>query len=154
MHIFPEGTILHPKTTEQSHKYAKEHGLPQYHYTLHPKTRGFCFTARHMLNLKSLNAIYDITVGYVGNIPETEVEIMTQGLPKEIQFKIKRHAIEELPQTDEGLEKWLQQIWQKKEAELTKFDQTKRLSEEFKEFRISNFSLGLAMIAWTGLLCQ
>lgn len=65
-----------------------------------------------------LDAVDDVTVGYEGNIPETELSLLKGHIPKAIHFHVKRYSISDIPQTDEEIGEWLQQCWAEKEARL------------------------------------
>lgn len=39
--LFPEGTDLSRDNLAKSHAFARERGLPEYQYVLHPRTSGF-----------------------------------------------------------------------------------------------------------------
>lgn len=68
--IFPEGTDLTPSSKQRSDKYAKSHNLPEYEFTLHPKTTGFTYLVRHLQQADYLDAVYDLTIGYPDYVPQ------------------------------------------------------------------------------------
>ena len=90
----------------------------------------------------NLDAIYDVTIAYPDNLPETEADLAYGSIPSEIHFHIKRyystlhtlvhqiksdqhrnfkswffrHSVQTVPTTWIGLEKWLQEVWREKDA--------------------------------------
>ncbi|XP_017878184.1 lysocardiolipin acyltransferase 1-like isoform X2 [Ceratina calcarata] len=102
--IFPEGTDLTKTSKEKSDKYAVQHVLPQYTFTLHPKTTGFSYL--------------------------TEVDLIKGNLPSEIHFHIKRIPSADVPTQDLTLRRWLEDKWFDKEQILNEFYQEKRFSAE------------------------
>ncbi|KAG7204896.1 hypothetical protein KM043_005292 [Ampulex compressa] len=55
--IFPEGTDLTKSSKEKSDRYASQHLLPQYSFTLHPKTTGFSYLVQHLQQARYLDAV-------------------------------------------------------------------------------------------------
>ena len=72
--IFPEGAMLTESNHIKDKEYSIKNDLPLNKYVLHPKTTGFvqCLqTLRTSWRKKEVD-VYDITIGYVGNIqPDT-----------------------------------------------------------------------------------
>lgn len=119
--IFPEGTDLTPSSKERSDRYALQNHLNQHIYTLHPKTTGFSYIVRYLQQADFLDAIYDLTIAYPDNVPQTEMHMVKFGLPKEVHFHVKRIPVTEIPRNDADLRKWLENKWEAKEAELKQF---------------------------------
>lgn len=154
MYLFPEGTICKPSTLKTSNAFAETQGLPQRCYTLYPKPSGFCYMAQHMMNRECLDTVYDVTAAYVGEVPCNELEHVIKGSPREVHFTLKRYSLMDLPQTEEGLKKWLQERWVEKENTLKEFDKTKQLANDFWKFRMDYWNLSCALIFWTILPCE
>lgn len=119
--IFPEGTDLTPDSKQKSDNYASKNGLPKYNYTLHPKTTGFSYLARHLHQAKYLDAVYDLTIAYPDYVPQSEVDLVRGKLPKEVHFHVKRIPATDVPKDDVMLRQWLENRWHHKEATLEKF---------------------------------
>lgn len=68
-----------------------------------------------------IDAVYDVTVGYPGNFPESEKEFIMGNVPTEVHFHLKRYPIRELPKSEEGLRDWCCQRWAEKEKRLRQF---------------------------------
>ncbi|KAL0376131.1 UNVERIFIED_CONTAM: putative 1-acyl-sn-glycerol-3-phosphate acyltransferase 5 [Sesamum calycinum] len=65
--VFPEGTDFTEQKCLRSQKYASENGLPHLKNVLLPKTKGFYACLEHLRG--SLDAVYDITIGYQHRCP-------------------------------------------------------------------------------------
>ena len=86
-----------------------------------------------------LDTIDDVTVGYEGEIPEAEIDLLRGRVPRAIHFHVKRYNIEQLPRTDEEIGKWLQQIWDEKEDRLKAWGQRWEFVELFLLWPFSSF---------------
>ncbi|XP_043474083.1 lysocardiolipin acyltransferase 1-like [Leptopilina heterotoma] len=146
--IFPEGTDLTRSSREKSDKYAAEHGLPTYNYTLHPKTTGFTYLARHLQKSNYLDSVYDLTIGYPDRIPQSEIDLVTGKMPDEIHFHVKRIDISDLPENEVHLRNWLEKRWLLKEEILKQFAEKKSFSD-VPWPKPSQLPLRIALVFWT-----
>lgn len=128
--IFPEGTDLTKNSKEKSDKYAMQHVLPQYSFTLHPKTTGFSYLVRHLQQASYLNAVYDLTIAYPDYIPQSELDLIKGKLPNEVHFHIKRIPSSDVPTDDLTLRRWLEEKWFNKEEILKQFYEKKTFPAE------------------------
>lgn len=128
--IFPEGTDLTKSSKEKSDKYALQHYLPQYNYTLHPKTTGFAYLAQHLQRASYLDAVYDLTIAYPDYIPQSEIDLIRGRLPDEVHFHIRRISSADIPTQDSTLRKWLENRWSDKESILEQFYERKTFAAE------------------------
>ncbi|XP_050450033.1 lysocardiolipin acyltransferase 1-like isoform X2 [Cataglyphis hispanica] len=128
--IFPEGTDLTKSSKEKSDKYAEQHHLPQYTYTLHPKTTGFAYLAQHLQRANYLDAVYDLTIAYPDYIPQSEIDLIRGKFPDEVHFHIRRISSADIPMHDLTLRKWLENRWSDKEELLKRFYEQKAFSAE------------------------
>lgn len=119
--IFPEGTNLSKGTLQKSNTFAEKNNLPKYTYVLHPKTKGFTLLASTMRKNKQLDAIYDITLGYSDNIPQTEYDVLCGVFPQKVHFHVRRYPVNVLPADEKSAEQWLQEKWKIKEQLLVEF---------------------------------
>ena len=76
--IFPEGTDLSKKNQSKDKEYSEKNGLSVNKYVLNPRTTGFvqCLQTLRSGWKESKVDICDITVGYLGNIPQGEKELL------------------------------------------------------------------------------
>jgi len=93
-------------------------------------------------------------LGYEGNFPITELDLLKGRFPKAVHFHVKRYYANELPKDDEKIGEWLQKLWDKKEDQLKEFYAknqfdvpSKRLNNKQMESTV-RFQRRLAFILW------
>lgn len=150
--IFPEGTDFTKTSKQKSDKYALQHQLPLYSFTLHPKTTGFSFLVRHLQQATYLDAVYDLTIAYPDYVPQSEVDLIKGKLPSEVHFYIERIPSIDVPAHDTVLREWLEDRWSKKEQLLKQFYQTKTFPTEIWPIT-SMLPLQIAFGFWSILTC-
>jgi len=137
--IFPEGTNFSDETKQKSNDYAakQSHFNQAYDYCLHPRLNGFTYLFNTMRSDGILDAIDDVTIGYEGNLPETELDLVKGQIPKSVHFHVKRYDVNDLPTNEKEIGEWLQTRWNEKEKNLKKFYEheqsafdTQRLNDE------------------------
>jgi len=119
--LFPEGTNLNSKTRARSDAFAKKNNRHVYHNVLHPRTTGFVHVTKGMAERGMLDAVYDVTLAYPDNKPETEMSLLKGQMPSKVNIHMVRHPVHTLPSTYIGLEKWLEERWRDKENALDQF---------------------------------
>uniref|UniRef100_A0A914DS41 Phospholipid/glycerol acyltransferase domain-containing protein n=1 Tax=Acrobeloides nanus TaxID=290746 RepID=A0A914DS41_9BILA len=125
--LFPEGTDRGTRAVQISHEFADKHGLPRYHYVLHPRITGFNLILNNMRKNNYINYVYDVTVGYPGRIISSEMELIKKGLmPNSVHFDVKKYEIKDIVEhndnrVDIDASKWLLDLWKNKEERLRKF---------------------------------
>lgn len=73
--MFPEGTDLSQSNRKKDAEYALKNNLSPYQYVLHPRTTGFVQTIQGLGGSSQVD-VCDITVGYIGHIPQGEKELV------------------------------------------------------------------------------
>ncbi|KAI1341484.1 1-acyl-sn-glycerol-3-phosphate acyltransferase [Xylariaceae sp. FL0016] len=120
---FSEATRYTPKKYEESKVWCEQNGRPQPQHLLYPRTKGFVTTVQHLRKAPHVKAVYDFTIAYQHKDKFLEAPNMweTLKLPNisthyGYQFHIlaRRFPLEELPQTNDELAKWLEQRWVEK----------------------------------------
>ncbi|KAJ8672678.1 hypothetical protein QAD02_003938 [Eretmocerus hayati] len=139
--IFPEGTDLTLFTKWRSNKYAKSKGLPEYEYTLHPRSKGFTYLVRRLQQADYLDAIYDITIAYPDRVPQNELDILRGKMPDEVHIHVKRTAQTDLPKDELVLRDWLEDCWTQKNRILKEFYANKKFSNETWPAAVCNRAL-------------
>eukprot|EP00249_Psilotum_nudum_P021764 c28235_g1_i1 orf=249-1703(-) len=110
--LFPEGTDFTEQKCLQSQSFAEEHGLPKLKYLLLPRTKGFYACLMHLR--ESLDAVYDITVGYKYRNPLFMDNAF--GIdPAEVHIHIRRIAVSDVPESEADASKWLMQEFCRKD---------------------------------------
>lgn len=116
--LFPEGTDFSEQKCVHSQKYASENGLPILQNVLLPKTKGF-FACLEVLR-DSLDAVYDITIGYRHRCP-TFLDNVFGVDPSEVHIHARRVVIGEIPRTEDEAAAWLIEAYQLKDQLLSDF---------------------------------
>ncbi|KAK6188136.1 hypothetical protein SNE40_004386 [Patella caerulea] len=129
MVVFPEGTRFNPELPEtiaKSQQFAKEEGFTLLSNVLTPRHK-----AVHvgLSNLRaSLDAVYDVTIGYSNTLNKDGQRIPAAGMPDflsgkvpEIHLHVKRFPIEEVPEDINGLRSWLHDRFVEKEKLMSHF---------------------------------
>ena len=129
--FFPEGTDLSLSNKEKSHRYANKQGLQKYDYVLHPRTKGFALCVQELRKSKVAPNIVDISVGYIGDMPQNEKELASGEWPTEIHFFAEQFPLNTLPSDEQGLDQWLKRRWEQKERQLEKFYSTGKFSAPY-----------------------
>lgn len=91
--LFPEGTDLTEHTKEMSHKYSEAYNLEKYEYVLQPRTTGFIYLARKLMEANLLDAVYDITLIYCDTVPQSEKHLIRGQFPKVVKMHFVRYLI-------------------------------------------------------------
>ena len=149
--IFPEGTDLSLSNKEKSHRFAEKNGLPRYDYVLHPRSKGFVSTMVGLASGQSQPSILDISVGYLGSMPQNERDIAAGRLPTEIHFHGEWVPSKTLPWLPEELAAWLQQRWKRKENILRQFYAVGHFEGPYAseaKWKVWPMALGV-VLAWT-----
>ncbi|KAJ8466083.1 hypothetical protein OPV22_028635 [Ensete ventricosum] len=102
--IFPEGTDYTEKKCIKSQQFAAENGLPILRNLLIPKTKGF-FACLEVLR-NSLDAVYDVTIGYKHRCP-TLIDNVFGVDPSEVHIHAQRILLSEIPTSEIEAAKWL-----------------------------------------------
>ena len=151
--VFPEGTDLSPSNKEKGHCYASEHGLKKYDYVLHPRSKGFCLCAQEFRKFQDPPpTLVNISVGYLGEMPQNERDLSAGRWPSEIHFYAEQEPLMSLPSDEQGLTKWLQECWQEKEKQLESFYKNRKFSSPYVSDNLVKESYGelkKVMVMWT-----
>ncbi len=123
---FVEGTRLLPDKLRRSQEYARSHGLPVLQHLLTPRSKGFVATVQGLRG--HIQAVYDVTIGYVGGVPTLWQWI--KGYVREAHLHVRRFAIDELPEEAEALADWLHQRFAAKDQLLAEFSTTGRFAAD------------------------
>jgi lysocardiolipin and lysophospholipid acyltransferase len=117
---FLEGRRLEPGQKAQADKFSRSRQLPVYKNSLVPRVKGFQATVIRMRD--SLDAVYDVTLGYrKGRFPGT-FDYGAGGYCKgQVHLHVRRHSIESLPSSEEELAKWCYDRWSEKDELLDFF---------------------------------
>lgn len=120
--IFPEGTDFSEEKRDKGNAYARENfGTPELFNVLQPRTRGFVTCLSQLRD--SLDAVYDLTIGYKERCP-LFINNLYGTDPSEVHMHIRRIPISEIPESEEEMNKWLFDLFHKKDQMLASFSET------------------------------
>jgi hypothetical protein len=114
---FVEGTRITPAKLERSQNYAEATGLEPPNHVLIPRTKGFVASVQALR--QSLDAVYDVTIGYPDGVPTLWQYI--KGHARVAHLHIRRYPIAELPTRAAGLAQWLIRQFGEKDRLLERF---------------------------------
>ncbi|KDP46218.1 hypothetical protein JCGZ_10058 [Jatropha curcas] len=116
--LFPEGTDFTEQKCIRSQRYAAENNLPVLKNVLVPKTKGFYACLEDLKG--SLDAVYDLTIGYKPRCP-TLLDNVFGVNPSEVHIHVRRIALDEIPHSEKEVAAWLMKTFQLKDQLLTNF---------------------------------
>lgn len=109
---FVEGTRIRPYKLKRAQNYAKEKGFNPPKHVLIPRTKGFTATVQALRD--HIDAVYDVTIGYVEGVPT--LWQWTKGQVKRVNLHVRRYSINDLPQDNEDLSLWLIKRFEEKDS--------------------------------------
>ncbi|XP_057479473.1 1-acyl-sn-glycerol-3-phosphate acyltransferase 2-like [Actinidia eriantha] len=112
--LFVEGTRFTQAKLLAAQEFAASAGLPVPRNVLIPRTKGFVSAVNHMRSF--VPAIYDVTVAIPRNEPRPTILRILRGRSSVIHVHIKRHLMEELPETNSGIAQWCKDMFVAKDA--------------------------------------
>jgi len=117
---FVEGTRATEAKIRASAEWAVERGIEPTRNVLIPRTKGFVASVEGLGD--HLNAVYDLTIGYVEGVPSLWQFIT--GRVKQIHVHIRRFPADELPKIETELKQWLMERFYEKDALLEEYYET------------------------------
>ena len=153
--LFPEGTDLSDSNKQKSHKFAEQNGLPKYEYVLNTRTKGFIHCVQELRKSPSPLSVVNMSVAYVGSMPQNESDIVAGNWPDEIHFYAKHVPPTELPRDDKGLEEWIKHCWDEKEKQLENFYLNKKFDAPYmeeEELNQAHSAMYTGIAFWSALL--
>ncbi|XP_064936928.1 1-acyl-sn-glycerol-3-phosphate acyltransferase PLS1 isoform X2 [Musa acuminata AAA Group] len=117
--LFVEGTRFTPAKLIAAQEYAASQGLPIPRNVLIPRTKGFVSAVSIMRPF--VPAIYDVTVAIPSDQPPPTMLRILKGQSSVVHVHMKRHAMTDLPETDEGVAQWCKDIFVAKDALLDRY---------------------------------
>jgi len=108
---FSEGTRMSAGKLAAAQVFAKERGLREPRHVLVPRPKGFSASIEGLRN--HLDAVYDVTIGYVGAVPS--LWQYARGLAPRAHLHVRRYPIGDLPEGSEALAEWLHERFYEKD---------------------------------------
>nr|QYJ54459.1 lysophosphatidic acid acyltransferase 2 [Consolida ajacis] len=148
--LFVEGTRFTKAKLLAAQEYAASAGLPVPRNVLIPRTKGFVSAVTNMRTF--VPAIYDATVAVPKDQPSPTMLRLLKGQSSVVHAHIKRHSMNELPETEEGIAQWCRDIFVEKDALLDKHLAEDTFGDQdLQDIGRSNMSL-LVVMFWACLL--
>jgi 1-acyl-sn-glycerol-3-phosphate acyltransferase len=114
---FAEGTRVRPEKIVKSQTYAREQGMTPLEHVLIPRTKGFVASVQSLRG--HVDAVYDLTIGYVGGVPTLWQWI--KGYVRKVHMNVRRFAINAMPEDGQALSDWLIRRFEEKDRLLDYF---------------------------------
>ncbi|WJX48140.1 1-acyl-sn-glycerol-3-phosphate acyltransferase [Trifolium repens] len=148
--LFVEGTRFTQSKLIAAQEFATSRGMPVPKNVLVPRTKGFVTAVTQTRTF--IPVIYDCTFIVSKNEPSPTMLKIFKGIPSTVKVQVKRHKMEELPETDDGIAQWCKDIFVAKDALLEKYNTTDKFSElELQEIRRPKSSI-MVVLSWSCLL--
>ncbi|KAK9928711.1 hypothetical protein M0R45_025834 [Rubus argutus] len=148
--LFVEGTRFTQSKLMAAQEYAASRGLPIPRNVLLPRTKGFVSAVSHMRSF--VPAIYDCTLAIPKNQPPPTILRMFRGQSSVVKLQIRRHPMQDLPETGDGIGQWCKDVFVTKDASLEKYFAKATFSElQLQDIGRPIKSL-IVVIIWTCLL--
>lgn len=148
--LFVEGTRFTQTKLLQAQEFAASKGLPIPTNVLIPRTKGFVSAVNNLRTF--VPAIYDCTYAVPKSEASPTLLRIFKGISCTVKVQIKRHKMEEVPETDDGIAQWCKDTFVAKDALLEKFNATEIFSEqEIQQMRRPKRSI-LVVVCWSCLL--
>lgn len=111
--LFPEGTRFTPEKHKISEEFAREKGFKQLRYHLQPRTKGFIASLQSMRG--KVPAIYNIELAFKED-EATKPTMTSLLLGKSVtsHMYMQRIPMEEVPEGEEALDRYLRDLFQLK----------------------------------------
>ena len=114
---FLEGTRVRPAKLIKSREYAEKTGRKALDHLLIPRSKGFVASVENLR--EHLDAVYDVTIGYVEGVPTLWQWI--QGYVRQVHVHVRRYAIIDMPRGEKALEDWLRIRFEEKDLLLDQY---------------------------------
>ncbi|CAJ2676423.1 1-acyl-sn-glycerol-3-phosphate acyltransferase 3-like [Trifolium pratense] len=148
--LFVEGTRFTKSKLIAAQEFATSRGMPIPRNVLVPRTKGFVTAVTQTRTF--IPVIYDCTFMVSKSEPSPTMLKIFKGIPSTVKVQVKRHKMEELPETADGIAQWCKDIFIAKDALLEKYNTTDIFSElELQETRRPKSSI-MVMLSWSCLL--
>ncbi|KAI9190038.1 hypothetical protein H9P43_001471 [Blastocladiella emersonii ATCC 22665] len=123
---FLEGTRITPAKLAESQSFCTSRSLPVFEHVMYPRKKGFQATLA-ALRGTHVRFVYDVTLGYrhrasgeINTRAPSILAIHTDRLDDEWEFHVHvdRIAIDEIPEDDEGVGRWVEARWAAKDERI------------------------------------
>ena len=116
--IFPEGTRFTNKKLIDSNLYSQKNGYPQYKNVLLPKTKGSYLIMKSMLENKTLDYVYDLTIDFEGIEKGKQYDVGTfifKNNAKAIHIHCRKIHVSNIPLEENQFRRWMHNLYLSKD---------------------------------------
>ncbi|KAI9756010.1 MAG: hypothetical protein M4579_004055 [Chaenotheca gracillima] len=138
---YSEAMRFTPERYEEARRWCAANNRPLPKHALYPRTKGFVTTVQQLRQAPQVRAVYDVTLAYSKDGRFLEAPTIWQSLsepgmsapaggPWAFHAHVERFALEDLPESDEGLAQWLEDRWVRKGELLEGFKEKMNRGED------------------------
>lgn len=112
--IFPEGTRYSHDKLEKSNQYSRKYGYPEYKNLLLPKTKGSYLIFKSMIENKTVDSVYDLTINFEGidkGKKHDAFSLIFKNDIKSIHIHARRISINDIPLDENLFRRWMHQLY-------------------------------------------
>ncbi|WCJ36903.1 1-acyl-sn-glycerol-3-phosphate acyltransferase 3 [Euphorbia peplus] len=148
--LFVEGTRFTEAKLQAAQEFAISKGLPVPRNVLLPRTKGFVSA---VVNMRSfVPAIYDCTLAVPKYQPAPTMLRIFRGQSSVINVQIRRHPMQELPETADGISQWCKDIFVTKDAMLENYITMGKFSDRKHQDIGRPIKSLIVILTWSSLL--
>ena len=111
---FSEGTRMTPAKLDAANAFARSRALTETANVLQPRPTGFVASVAGLR--QHIDAVYDVTIGYIGGVPTLWQYAVGQA--PQARLHVRRHPVQALPHGEEALAGWLRERFREKDQRL------------------------------------
>lgn len=78
----------------------------------------------------TVDAVWDVTLGFPDYVPETEKSLLEGKFPQEVHFHVKRYDIKDAPSEEGEFQEWCTKLWKEKDQLLEEFYNDKHFHDQ------------------------
>ena len=119
---FPEGSRITPEKRLESQTFCKENHKKVLNHVLYPRIKGFVATVQGIRQSTNIKYVYDFTLAFYdslkgfGAAPSLfDINILGNAQTNRVMIDVKRFLLVDLPESDEDLSLWLQNLFYEKD---------------------------------------
>ena len=109
--VYPEGTRNRPNKVAESQEYARTHNLPVFEHIVNPRPTGLLVAIQQLRHV--VPYIYDITLQYGDDAHIAMVFCPNEGI--DIHMNVNVIKMEDVPEDEEEMKEWLNELWKRKD---------------------------------------
>jgi len=112
--IFPEGTRYSQEKLEKSNEYSRKNCYPEYRNLLLPKTKGSYLIFKSMMENKTVDSVYDLTINFEGidkGKKHDALSLIFKNDIKSIHIHARRIPVSQIPLDETMFRQWMHQLY-------------------------------------------